>query len=747
MMRIAVLMLLVSSMACWIASSPSVSSVACWTTHGRGTTVSAAVRSPPLLPGIAWESFRKASRSLEHASFVPPPISRLVGVRNRQVLSFVLSYLEETPGLGGVRLYSSGGFVRDLLLGLASDDLDLALELRHCEPDVTVDSIVAGMPAFAAASGFDAIESVEVVTLLSVASRTKAVDAATLSMVVYGETVLVDLMPTIAREVYDAQDRIPRREGHGTAWQDTLRRDLTANAMLLEIMRPEKASTGALSEQSPLDPLSDPPPPLAFRLHDYHGGLDDLRAGVLRAPYPRNVHDDLTRNVCQSLGLPAQSLSTLALSAADDGEDLHAPSLQTLWWAKALRDDPLRIVRTLRFAATLQFRVHGSFWRAVPLSLAALRVKVSGPRKVAELHKIAKAGQPALLDFFELAFSPLPAAPAAQAPEPDQPASSSQPASEGHVPPEATADWCLGDALFSGGPLDDGAEDDGTEQALSVTTGFDAQAMRAVAGALPEAADVDVMLGAVLSAAIVACDLRQHTPCTVGLDDEVDLYDECLLAGPPCSPTCDDEPLSDACMAACLEISSAEVERACNGLQASAQMTHAAVTPLAIASALLRPPAAQAVHGIFANAAVDGAAKADAACDGDGVADGVSAHEFAALLQTWELLRLDPSQTRRRLEVGSSYVLALLATRCAPSTIEQLQERVRLLSTPGPSIRGGALAGVEGRRRGELITHLHVLCRLRGEAPELHTTEQLSEYMERCDGLLAKLEATWRDED
>ena len=25
---------------------------------------------------------------------------------------------------------------------------------------------------------------------------------------------------------------------------------------------------------------------LQFRLHDYHGGLDDLRAGVLRAPYP-----------------------------------------------------------------------------------------------------------------------------------------------------------------------------------------------------------------------------------------------------------------------------------------------------------------------------------------------------------------------------------------------------------------------------------------------------------------------------
>ena len=54
---------------------------------------------------------------------------------------------------------------------------------------------------------------------------------------------------------------------------------------------------------------------------------------------------------------------------------------------QVLRDDPLRLVRALRFSASLGFRVHPSFWRAVPFAVEALRAKVSGPRKVTELRK------------------------------------------------------------------------------------------------------------------------------------------------------------------------------------------------------------------------------------------------------------------------------------------------------------------------------------------------------------------------
>ena len=45
--------------------------------------------------------------------------------------------------------------------------------------------------------------------------------------------------------------------------------------------------------------------------------------------------------------------------------------------------------------------------------------------------------------------------------------------------------------------------------------------------------------------------------------------------------------------------------------------------------------------------------------------------------------------------------------------------------------------------RGLLIAQLHVLCRLRGEAPELHTPEQVREYLERRGGLLEGLRAAW----
>jgi len=94
-------------------------------------------------------------------------------------------------------------------------------------------------------------------------------------------------------------------------------------------------------------------------------------------------------------------------------------------------------------------------------------------------------------------------------------------------------------------------------------------------------------------------------------------------------------------------------------------------------------------------------------------------------------------------------VLALLATRCAPSTVERLRGRVAALSVPGPSIRGAAVAGVEGlpaRRRGEFIAQLQVFCRLRGDTPELHTAEQLSEYLQSYDGLLTQLRAAWEEE-
>ena len=229
-------------------------------------------KSPPRSDHALF-GMKEVYERLSHGSSLPPAVAKLIGRRNRQILSFVLEYLASDAGLANVPVYSSGGFVRDLLLGRQSDDLDLTLDLRTCAPDVTIDTIAQGMPDFAASAG-GVVDSVTIVTAMSASATSKSVDAAQVRMVIGEDSVVVDLMPTIAKEHYDPHDRIPRREGRGTARQDTMRRDLTINAMLLEVSTP----AGSAGEDGEA---------LHFRLLDFHGGLDDLRTGVLRVPCPQ----------------------------------------------------------------------------------------------------------------------------------------------------------------------------------------------------------------------------------------------------------------------------------------------------------------------------------------------------------------------------------------------------------------------------------------------------------------------------
>ena len=756
-------------------------------------------------------------RLSRHGCLLNEADAALCSARDRLVLSFVMAYLDSVHLL--VQVMISGGYVRDLLLGRESDDLDLTLCLRDVDPEVTVDTIAAGLPAFAAQNPELGIDAVDIVTSMSEASRGKSVDAAQVSLRIGGEEVLVDLMPTIAKEVYDANDRIPRRVPRGTPEQDTNRRDLTIGAMLLEVVRPERAAAAAAAEAeaaaaaaaaaaaeaakataeswfandcllyayidafwlSRMAAFGQQSPPslgaaamrqvamsgeqvvmaearsfaesyraaasaaadaataagsLQFQLLDFHGGLDDLATGVLRAPYPR---DSTVEEAWALLKLSPKERATAELMFAEAESVFPAGSvedqqarMQVLYWIKSLRDDPLRLVRALRFSATLQFRVHGAFWRAVPFAVDALRTKVSGARKVAELRKIAKAGMGQLLDFFELAFSPL--------------------AFFGE-------EVAFGDALF-GGPSTRSAEGSlEVPERISITVGFNGDAMRAVAAALPEGLSADAQLGAVLAAAIISCDLRHCGPCSDGSISGAGLHEfdeECVLAGPPifyseAQGVGGEEELSvaeaeaaDERMAAAAALSLREVERACEGLCASGAMLQAAAPPLAIAASLLRPPMPLGQHALFAAAAAGGER------GGGGVEETFevpSASEFAALLRTWELLKLDPAAAGRRLEVGHGLVVALLRTRCAPSTADAIEARIQLLSTDGPQISGRALADLEEvppHLRGSLIAQLHVLCRLRGERPTLQTSEELRAYLSGpCRGLLGRLQAEW----
>ena len=238
-----------------------------------------------LSPAIRSPSAEKPeSHGIVHGSLLPAPIVARVPASEKLVLNFVLSYLEanELPA----QLLVNGGYVRDLLLGKTPDDLDLSLCLRECAPEVTIDSVLQGMHAFAKIRPELDISSVNVTTILSDISKDKNVDTAKAHMLVgsLAERVEVDFMPTIGEEHYDENDRVPLRDVRGSPEQDALRRDLTIGAMLLLISRPATPPSHSCGEGAG-GPLASAEG-LEWQLLDFYGGLEDLRCKVLRSPYP-----------------------------------------------------------------------------------------------------------------------------------------------------------------------------------------------------------------------------------------------------------------------------------------------------------------------------------------------------------------------------------------------------------------------------------------------------------------------------
>ncbi|KAL1528983.1 hypothetical protein AB1Y20_010304 [Prymnesium parvum] len=661
---------------------------------------------PPLFPSFP---FRSPPRPA-HRHLLPPLTRALIPRADKLVLSFILQYLEHHR-LHHIGVYVSGGYVRDLLLGRPSQDLDLSLCLRDAAPSTTIETVVAGMPAFAAMRPELGVSSVELIGQLSKAAQGKSMDSAQVRMAVFDTVATVDFMPTIGDEVYDETDRIPHRDVRGTPQQDALRRDLTIGAMLLHVTRGEARREVRLWGSTPATRRDDATQEAAeaaaaelqFRLLDFQGGLADLHDRVLRSPYPRDrsLADVWTNVIVGSYVQPQRQrqLNKLLLaghrvataaSARGTGWRLDdragdEPMLQLVWWIKCLRDDPLRLVRAMRFAATLDFEVHSTFWLAVPFAVEALRTKVAGPRKMAELYKVAKAGRPALLAFFELTFQPLAA---------------------------FGDDIMFGDALF-GGPSCNCTR-------LSVTQGFNSTKMREAAASLPLHISADGAIGAVLAAAVLSSDLKA-----------------CASAAPP--PALHSVPAADLPAAAAAALSLAEVRRACDGLCAPARMRAAAAAPLEQLLRLLGAPPPQGQHAALAAALRRAPLRRGVA------AEDASAAGVAALLRMWELLRLEPRLPAA--EVGPEFTLGLARARCSPATSDALARRLRLLSAAGPQLSGRAVAGLEevpAHLRAQLLAQLHVLGRLRGDTSTLETAEELREWVQAHFGdLLLELEAEW----
>ena len=198
--------------------------------------------------------------------------------------------------LGSLDAYLVGGAVRDLIAGLEGFDLDVAVEA----PPAEVIELAERLDPEATVHGRFGTATVK-------AAGTQLDLAATRS------------------ETYERPGALPSVAEASIA-DDLARRDFTVNAMAV--------------------PLGGEP-----RLIDPHGGLDDLRAGVLRVLHPESLIDDPTRALraaryCARLGLEPDP-RTLELLRAADLETVSAERVEAELRRGANEPDAVAVLRLL----------------------------------------------------------------------------------------------------------------------------------------------------------------------------------------------------------------------------------------------------------------------------------------------------------------------------------------------------------------------------------------------------------------
>ena len=199
--------------------------------------------------------------------------------------------------------YIVGGFVRDLMLHVESDDIDIAVK--------NLDSVVQ----YLRSKGYTLSEEARSFRVVKVAlPGARHVDVA-----------------GFRAETYDLRSRKPIVRQANDIIEDSARRDFTINSMSI-IVKHVDTSTGTI-----VGVLIDP-----------HGGLRDLREGVIRA--------------------------------------VGNPTVRFL-------EDPLRMLRALRFAIKLGFKIEENTWLAIRENANELR-RVSRERITDELNKMLLIDSP-----------------------------------------------------------------------------------------------------------------------------------------------------------------------------------------------------------------------------------------------------------------------------------------------------------------------------------------------------------------
>lgn len=202
--------------------------------------------------------------------------------------------------------YLVGGSVRDLLLGRRPKDFDIGTSAHPYQVKKLFRNCWIIGRRF---------------RLAHVKFGNKVIEVATFRrQVAPGEEVVQDGVPAPDPTTAEGQHLVHHDNTFGTPEEDALRRDFTINALVYDIA--------------------------TFAVIDYVGGLEDLRAGIVR-----------------SIGDPAVRL----------------------------REDPVRMVRAIAIAARLNFTIEPGLLEAIRTHRQEI-AKSSPPRMIEEYYKILRAG-------------------------------------------------------------------------------------------------------------------------------------------------------------------------------------------------------------------------------------------------------------------------------------------------------------------------------------------------------------------
>ncbi|KAJ5329487.1 hypothetical protein N7452_009877 [Penicillium brevicompactum] len=285
---------------------------------------------------------RKSSKSTMNSA---GPIIELTPIEStlRTLLLDVAKHVDKeriTQNGGGVQgqsetiLRFTGGWVRDKLLGIGSNDIDVGISnmtgfqfgmalKSYLDVPGRLEKYKKSLPQ---KEMHDAIVSLHKIE----ANPEKSKHLETVTTKIFG--LDIDLV-NLRKETYTDDSRNPQME-FGTAVEDALRRDATINALFYN-----------LNES---------------RLEDFtERGLDDMKQRIIRCPME-----------------PYQTF----------------------------KDDPLRVLRLIRFASRLGYRIDSETEAAMQIEAIgeALKLKISKERVGAELEKMLRGPDPrGALEFLD----------------------------------------------------------------------------------------------------------------------------------------------------------------------------------------------------------------------------------------------------------------------------------------------------------------------------------------------------------